>query len=251
MPAKDVARLLNNESNLKILDKLKVRPYYPRELAQEMELSEPFVVRRLKAMEEESLVEGRWETEGNRKVKRYYLQDVKIEYGKEGLKVSSEEIPQTPGINLKNEMIGRLIKLPFAIIFIVGILFNVLALQVVLEMVLLWYLGMTAGFYHRYRFKTTLLTLPVLGINILIVAGIIAGNLLGIEVPLSLLLGLLAAVLIFILVYQARYYQLELQDLLVKNRDFVNGLESSPVHIKLFYLPMVLRWKLCEYFKIV
>jgi DNA-binding HxlR family transcriptional regulator len=62
VPARDVARLLNNESNLKILDKLKTRPYYPRELAQEMELSEPFVVRRLKAMEAEDIVEGRWDT---------------------------------------------------------------------------------------------------------------------------------------------------------------------------------------------
>ena len=115
VPARDVARILNNESNLKILDKLKVRPYYPRELAQEMELSEPFVVRRLKAMEEEGIVEGRWETEGSRKVKRYYLMDVSIEYGKEGLKFSSEDIPVKPGIDMKKEVVGRLIKLPLII----------------------------------------------------------------------------------------------------------------------------------------
>ncbi|WP_424356632.1 ArsR/SmtB family transcription factor [Methanocella sp. MCL-LM] len=251
MPAKDVARLLNNESNLKILDRLKVRPYYPRELAQEMELSEPFVVRRLKAMEEEGIVEGRWEAEGSRKVKRYYLQDVKIEYGKEGLKVSSEEIPEKPGIDLKNEMIGRLIKLPLIIIFGIGVLFNILALQVALLAFLLWYVAMTTGFYNRYHFKTTLLAIPLYTFNTLVIGGLVAGNLLHMPVPLDVVIGLLAAGLVFIMIYHARYYQLELGDLLIKNREFIDGLEDSPLHVKLFYLPMAVRWKLCEYFKIV
>jgi DNA-binding PadR family transcriptional regulator len=251
MPAKDVARLLNNESNLKILDKLKVKPYYPRELAQEMELSEPFVVRRLKAMEEEDIVEGRWEIEGSRKVKRYYLKDIKIEYGREGLKVSSDEIPAKQGIDLKKDMIGRLIKLPLVIIFVIGILFNILALQVALLLFLLWYVAMTTGFYKRYHFKTSLLSIPLYCFNTLVIGGLIAGNLLNAPIPLELIIALLAAGMVFVMVYQARYYQLELPDLLLKNKEFVHGLEDAPLHTKLFYLPMAVRWKICEYFKIV
>jgi predicted transcriptional regulator len=44
-----------------------------------MGVSEPFIVRRLKAMEEHDIVEGRWETEGSRKVKRYYVKDVTLQ----------------------------------------------------------------------------------------------------------------------------------------------------------------------------
>jgi len=251
VPAKDVARLLNNESNLKILDKLQTRPYYPRELAQEMELSEPFVVRRLKAMEEEGIVEGRWEKEGSRKVKRYYLQDVKIGYGKEGLKVSSEEIRVRPGVDLKKELTGRLIKLPLMIIFVIGVLFNILILQVAMLVLLLWYVAMTTGFYRRYHLTTSLLSIPLYSFSTLVVGGIIAGNLLQVTLPLGIIFGLLAAVLVLVLIYQARYYQVELEDLLQKNRTFVDELESAPAHVKLFYLPMAIRWKICEYFRIV
>ena len=94
MPPKTIASLLNNESNLRILEKLKIKPYYPRELAAEMKLSEPFLVRRLKAMEEYDIVEGRWENEGGRKVKRYYVKDITMQLGKDGLKVTLPSKPR-------------------------------------------------------------------------------------------------------------------------------------------------------------
>ena len=52
VPSKNIAGILNNATNLRILEWLKEKPYYPRELAAEMKVSEQFVVRRLKAMEE-------------------------------------------------------------------------------------------------------------------------------------------------------------------------------------------------------
>ena len=36
VPPKNIASILNNESNLRILEKLKERPFIPRELAAEM-----------------------------------------------------------------------------------------------------------------------------------------------------------------------------------------------------------------------
>lgn len=257
MPARDVARILNNESNLKILDRLKTRPCYPRELAQEMGLSEPFVVRRLKAMEEEDIVEGRWETENGRKVKRYYLKDVKIEYGKDGLKVSSEERPPAPvvpakrTIDVKNEMMARLVKLPLVILFLAGILLNIPVILGAMLVFILWYLLITAGFYRRYRFTTSLLSIPMYAFIVLIIGAVLVGDAVQIVIPVSAIVALLAIVVVFVMLYQARYYQLELDELLEKNREFVDGLGDEPGYVRLFYLPMALKWKIYEYFKIV
>lgn len=251
VPARDVARILNNESNLKILDKLKVRPYYPRELAKEMELSEPFVVRRLKMMEEEGIVEGRWETEGSRKVKRYYLMDVSIGYGKEGLKYSSEDIPVKPGIDMRKEVVGRLIKLPLIIVFLAGILLNIPVIIGAMFVFIAWYTVMTAGYYMRFRFKTHLLSIPVYGINTLVLATVLLGDIFLVDVPLSAIVGVLAVVLIYILLFQARYYQLELEDILRTNRRFVFGLDDAPLPTKILYLPMMVRWRISEYFHLV
>jgi Bacterial regulatory protein, arsR family len=254
VPARDVARILNNESNLKILDKLKTRPYYPRELAQEMELSEPFVVRRLKAMEAEDIVEGRWETEGSRKVKRYYLKDVKIEYGREGLKVSSEELPVPPAkktIDMKKEMLARLVKLPLMAICLAGIVLNIPVILVAMLVLIFWYLLITVGFYRRYHFTTTLLSIPVNAFGTLAIGAILVGDMIQVVIPLTAIVGLFVVVLIYVMLYQARYYQLELDDMLEKTRTFVEGLGDEPWHVRLFYLPMALKWKINEYFKIV
>jgi hypothetical protein len=254
VPARDVARILNNESNLKILDKLKTRPYYPRELAREMELSEPFVVRRLKAMEAEDIVEGRWETEGSRKVKRYYLKDVKIEYGREGLKVSSEELPVPAAkktIDMKKEMLARMLKLPLMAVCLAGIMLNIPVILVAMLVLIFWYLLITVGFYRRYHFTTTLLSVPVYVFGILAVSSILVGDAIQVVIPLSAIIGLFTVVLIYIMLFQARYYQLELDDMLEKTGAFVEGLEDEPWHVRLFYLPMALKWKINEYFKIV
>jgi DNA-binding transcriptional ArsR family regulator len=254
VPARDVARILNNESNLKILDKLKARPYYPRELAQEMELSEPFVVRRLKAMEAEDIVEGRWEAEGSRKVKRYYLKDVKIEYGREGLKMSSNELPVPPAkktIDMKKEMMARLVKLPLMAVCFAGIVLNIPVILGAMLVLVLWYLLITVGIYRRHRFMTSLLTIPVYVFSTLAVGSILVGDAIQVVIPLSAIIGLFTVVLIYIMLYQARYYQLELEDMLEKTRTFIDGLENEPWHVRLFYLPMALKWKINEYFKIV
>ena len=67
-------------------------------------------------MEEYDIVEGRWENEGSRKVKRYYIKDVTLQLGKEGLKVTSAERPvKKQGVNFKNDMIARLLKLPLVL----------------------------------------------------------------------------------------------------------------------------------------
>jgi DNA-binding transcriptional ArsR family regulator len=253
VPARDVARLLNNESNLKILDRLKARPYYPRELAQEMELSEPFVVRRLKAMEAEDIVEGRWESEGSRKVKRYYLKDVKIEYGREGLKVSSEEMPAPPAkktIDLKKEMIGRLIKLPLMVVCLAGIVLNIPVILVAMLGLVLWYTLITAGFYRRYHYTSSLLSIPVYAFSTMMIGSILVGDAVQIVIPLSAIFGFFAIILVYIMLYQARYYQLELEEMLDTTGTFMEGLDNEPWHVRLFYLPMALKWKLAEYFKI-
>jgi hypothetical protein len=257
VPARDVARLLNNESNLKILDKLKTRPYYPRELAQDMGLSEPFVVRRLKAMEGEDIVEGRWETENGRKVKRYYLKDVKIEYGRDGLKVSSEERPTEPPvpvkktIDMKKEMMSRLLRVPLMIICLAGIMLNIPAILVAMLAIVFWYLLIIIDFYRRFHFTTTLLSIPIYAFGTIVICAILIGDAVEAAIPFSAIVGLFTVLLIYIMFYQARYYQLEMDDMMEKSRDFVDGLVDEPWHVRLFYLPMALKWKINEYFKIV
>ncbi len=75
---------------MRILGWLKAKPYYPRELAAAMNVSEQFIVRRLKAMEKHGIVEGKWENEGGHRVKRYYPKDITIQIGDEGLEVKSD-----------------------------------------------------------------------------------------------------------------------------------------------------------------
>ena len=94
MPSKNIASVLNNESNMRILGWLKTKPYYPRELAAAMNISEQFIVRRLKEMEEYGIVEGKWENEGGHRVKRYYPKDITLQIGNEGLEVTSDYDPK-------------------------------------------------------------------------------------------------------------------------------------------------------------
>ena len=81
-------------------------------------------------------------------------------------------------------------------------------------MFIAWYTVMTAGYYMRFRFKTHLLSIPVYGINTLVLASVLLGDIFLVDVPLSAIVGVLAVVLIYILLFQARYYQLELEDIL-------------------------------------
>jgi DNA-binding transcriptional ArsR family regulator len=254
VPPKNIASVLNNESNLRILEKLKVRPYYPRELAAEMGLSEPFVVRRLKAMEEHDIVEGRWEAEGTRKVKRYHAKDVRLQLGKDGLKVTTAEIPVKTGINLKNEMYGRLLRLPLLAIFAYGILFNVPILIGIMLVLIFWYLLINIAYYLEYRFTTSMLSTAIYALGTLVLAGMLFADYLSVAVPaeaVAVVTALFAVALVLVLVYQSRYYQLEYEGMFSCSRELVSGLGGAPVLKKIFYLPVVIKWKINEYFGLV
>lgn len=154
MPSKNIAGVLNNRSNLRILEELKTRPYYPRELAAEMKLSEPFVVRHLKAMEEHNIVEGRWETENGRKLKRYYVKDVKMQLGNDGLKVTSEEAPaKDSDISLKKEAARLLIWLPVLAFIVCGVIFDIRVIIAISLFLVAWQLAVDVALYRRYPYK--------------------------------------------------------------------------------------------------
>jgi len=254
VPPKNIASILNNESNLRILEKLKARPYYPRELAAEMGLSEPFVVRRLKAMEEHDIVEGRWEAEGTRKVKRYHVKDVTLQLGKDGLKVTTAEVPVKKGINLRNELFGRLLRLPLLAVFAYGILFNVPILIGIMLVLVFWFLLINIAYYLEYRFTTSLLSTVIYAFGTLVLAGILFVDQLAIAVPaeaIAVVTALFAVALVLVLVYQSRYYQLECDGMFKSTADLISGLEDAPVYEKIFYLPVAIKWKVNEYFGLV
>jgi DNA-binding HxlR family transcriptional regulator len=252
--AKNIANVLNNESNLRILEKLKERPFYPRELAAEMKLSEPFIVRRLKSMEEYNIVEGRWENEGSRKVKRYYLKDVTLQLGKSGLKVSSAEMPKKQGVNFKNDMIARLLKLPLVLLFIIGVFFDVPALIAVLCLVLAWYALSYYSFYEELKYKTLLLSSVISAIGSGLLFAILARDEMVVSTPKNSMWGITAIFVIVILalaLFQARYYQAEIDRMVEDERKFIKGLDKSSFFLKIVYMPIVIRWHLCEYLGLV
>ncbi|MCD1295239.1 ArsR family transcriptional regulator [Methanocella sp. CWC-04] len=253
MSARDIARLLNNESNLKIIERLKVRPYYPRELAMEMDLSEPFIVRRLKAMEEYDIVEGKWESEGNRRVKRYYLKDVKIQLGKDGFQMTSEEIPAIQGIDIKSEIKGKLLWLPLIALFMYGVLFSVEIIIIALSVLILWYFAILLALYMEFRFKTYLLTGGIYAAGMIILISMLVNEYLyNIPADIMAVLWLVfTAASLFILRYQGRYYQVEYRDMKRNIKSLVLDLESASIQKKIFYLPTVVKWKLNEYFKVI
>ncbi len=254
MPAKNVASVLNNESNLRILEKLKMRPFYPRELAAEMNLSEPFLVRRLKAMEEYDIVEGRWENEGKRKVKRYYIKDITLQLGKSGLKVSSAETPKKQGVNFKNDMIARLLKLPLTLLFIIGVLFDVPVLIAVLCLVLAWYALSYYSFYEQLKYKALFFSSVISAIGSGLLFAILARDEMVVSTPKNSMWGISAIFVIVILalaLYQARYYQSEIDKMVEDERKFIKGLDKSSFFLKIVYLPIVIKWQLSEYLGLV
>ena len=128
VPSKNIASILNNESNMRILGWLKTKPYYPRELAGKMNISEQFIVRRLKAMEEYGIVEGKWESEGGHRVKRYYPKDITMQIGDEGLEVMSDHdtkiSPDKKWKYIKKELINALLMFLWLPLVLCGVLFD-------------------------------------------------------------------------------------------------------------------------------
>lgn len=257
MPSKNIAAVLNNESNLRILDKLKQRPFYPRELSAEMGLSEPFIVRRLKAMEEYDIVEGRWESENGRKVKRYYVKDVTMQLGKDGLQVTSGEAPVKSGIDLRKELTKSLIYLPIIVFIACGYIFEQPIILGITCLLFAWQLAVNLAFYRTYRYNTMLTAALLLAAGVastLILLGLhfYHFNLL---IQPSEYIGLLFAGIGFVffmtLIYHVRFSQAESRDLMADKKELMASLESSSLPVKVFYLPLVLRWKLNEYFGLV
>ncbi len=253
MPPKNIASVLNNESNLRILEKLKVRPYYPRELAAEMGVSEPFVVRRLKAMEEHDIVEGKWETEGSRRVKRYYVKDVTLQLGKDGLKVTTTEAPVKQEIHIFKELAGTITRLPLLLMLIVGVLLNIWYLVAIVAIIFLWNAAIDLAFYKNFKLKTPLLSMIVNLAVALLLTGMIALSdipLVPVEITaIAMVIGL--AILILVIVYRSRFYQLEYSELIEDMVSLMAKLEGAPVYVKAFYLPTAIRWNINEYFGLI
>lgn len=256
MPPSNIARILNNGSNLRILEKLKARPYYPRELAADMGLSESFVVRRLKAMEEHDIVEGKWENEGSRKVKRYYLKDVNIKLGWEGLEVSTAEAPRKGTINVLKELGGPIVRLPVAAILLCGMFFNIWPLVAIVAALFVWDAAIDYAYYGNFKLKTPLLSTAANLFVALLLTAFIAVEMNGqlqyiwLEAgALTMTIGLI--LILFVLLYRSRFYQLEVNELYASMHDLMDRIEAGPLYIKAFYLPMALRWKVSEYFSLV
>jgi DNA-binding transcriptional ArsR family regulator len=253
VPLRNIARLLNNESNLRILEKLKEKPYYPRELAAAMNVSEPFVVRRLRAMEECGIVEGAWETEGSRKVKRYYLKDINIRLGKGGLEVKIEDVPAKRQINVKNELLGTAIRLPLIIMLLIGVFTGNQPIIAAICLYFIWNAAIGYAFYRRFSLKTPLFSLAINLAIALLLAAMLAHDVLA-GMPQEMLAIIMAAALVLVLlalVYRSRFYQLEVGELFESMDILMEKLKDEPVYVKAFYLPSVIRWKANEYFGLI
>jgi hypothetical protein len=261
VPPKNVAGLLNNESNLRILEKLKSRAYYPRELSAEMKLSESFIVRRLKAMEEFDIVEGRWESEGTRKVKRYYLKDVTMQLGKGGLEVTSGEVmlasPPKTNITPEKELLKLTIWLPILLLIFGGIYLNDPLLIAIVALLFAWMTAINVVLYRHLKYKSMISAILLLIMGVLSIANVAwimygGNNLLkGSSEFYGYFYMIYGIVFFALLVYHVRYSQIELVEMTRDRQDFIADLESASVPVKLFYLPMALRWKINEYFGLV
>ena len=248
-----MAVLLSNESNLRIIEMLKSRPYYPRELAAEMSLSEPFVVRRLRLLEENGIVEGRWESNGSRRVKRYFLKDLTLELGKTGLKIRMENAPAQYAINFRGEAIKWAIALPFIVIALYGIFFRVMALVLIFSIYFIWYGAINFAYYREFGLRSN-----VLGVFIdLFVAFIISVNtieervtVLGLGIATGIIAITVGIAIIVLMTYRIRYRQLEFSRIDKSKTALMDNISSGPSYVKVFYLPIAIKWKIYEYFDI-
>jgi hypothetical protein len=257
VPPKTIASLLNNESNLRILEKLKLKPYYPRELAAEMKLSEPFLVRRLKAMEEYDIVEGRWENEGGRKVKRYYVKDITMQLGKDGLKVTSFEAPVTGEVDMRKEAARFMLSLPVIIVAIYGFTSGNLTVLALLLSYFVWVTLINIALYREYRLKNHLTAIIMLLIGITASLTTIGIRYVSFNLPDNIgeLIAIIYAVIVFVFImsfiYHVRFSQIEARAMIRDKRELIASLDSASVPVKIFYLPTVIKWRIHEYFGLI
>ena len=253
MPPKTVAALLNNESNLRILEKLKARPYYPRELAAEMKLSEPFIVRRLKAMEECDLVQGRWETEGTRKVKRYYLKEVTMQLGRDGLEVKPGGASMPAHLSLTQEAMKFLNTYIFMILGFCGILLGQPAIVAAVSLIMVWQIAIDVALYRHHRYRV--LAVEVIFIALSLVPFVYYTSVMIGYGPIADLIESsvyiqLAWWIAFFLAFVSwiRFSVEDAAGWAQGKREFVSRLDDASVPVKLFYLLFALRWKISDYF---
>ena len=258
MSSKNMATLLSKESNLRIIEMLKTRPYYPRELAAEMGLSEPFVVRRLRSLEESGIVEGRWESNGSRRVKRYFLMDITLELAKTGLKIKIDNTLTSDAtvqymINIRDETVKWAIALPFIAIALLGFVFNVTLLLLLVIIYSLWSGSINLSVYRKYGLKTNLLAaLTSLFLIIIVFAGGVDGKIIGtgLKIVIAILIAIVTYAALILLTYRGQYRQKEWDNLKKSNTELIEIIPSKPSHIRAFYLPMTVKWKIFESFGI-
>jgi len=267
VPSRNIASVLNNESNMRILGWLKAKPYYPRELAATMNVSEPFIVRRLKAMEEHGIVEGKWENEGGHRVKRYYPKDITLQIGDEGLEVTPDHDPTiSPDKKwkyIKKELINALLMFLWLPLVLCGVLFDAPILIVIPAIFLIWWATNNIAFYQEYKPKSLNILIPaalVLAICLLYRAFLVytLGSsfkfpMTRIDIIIMLFLIIFATLFInnFIMIFQYNSYQIQVKNLAKSKREFISSISPAPLHTKMFYLPIITTWKLKEYFDLV
>ena len=252
---------------MRILGWLKAKPYYPRELAQAMNVSEQFIVRRLKIMEEHGIVEGKWENEGGHRVKRYYPQDITIHIGDEGLEVTSEHDtkiePDKKWTYIKKELINTLLMFLWLPLVLCGVLFNAPILIVIPSIILIWWATNNITFYQEYKPKSLNVFIPamlLLAIGLLYRAFLVytLGDsfnfpMTRFDIVLMLFLIVFATFFInnFTIIFQYNSYQIQAENLAKSKREFISSISPATLQTKIFYLPIIMTWKLKQYFNLV
>lgn len=252
---------------MRILGWLKAKPYYPRELAAAMNVSEPFIVRRLRAMEEHGIVEGKWENEGGHRVKRYYPKDITLQIGDEGLEVMSDYDPKiSPDKKwkyIKKELINALLMFLWLPLVICGVLIDAPILIVIPAIFLIWWAINNIAFYQEYKPKSLNIFIPaalLLAICLLYRAFLVYTLGYSFKFPMTRIDIILMLFLIvfftlfinnFIIIFQYNSYQIQVENLARSKREFISNIQPAPLYIKVFYLPMIMAWKINEHFHLV
>ena len=55
----------------------------------------------------------------------------------------------------------------------------------------------------------------------------------------------------FIIIFQYSSYQIQVENLTKSKREFISSIDPAPLYIKLFYLPIIMTWKLNKIFNLV
>ena len=233
-----------------------------------MKISEQFIVRRLKVMEEYGIVEGKWEREGKYRVKRYYPKDITMQIGKDGLEVTSDNASEMVPAEkkwkyLKKELISSLLMISWTPLILCGILLDSPILIAVPCIFLIWWATNNLVFYRSYKLKKLIVLIP---------AALIAATLLMVRASIIYIVGknfyvhyssLTMVILLFLIVFITLFinnclniylystYRTKDANMIRSKREFISSIYPKPLYIRLFYLPIISTWKLNEIFNLV